>query len=309
MKASGGILMEVLAIIAVTFVLVYGALYFFSIPMPKQNKAPSYIAKGNKIGGDKDDHGCLVAAGYRWCADKNKCLRAWEETCLDIIQETFDRVSEQLTVGFRETVPVEFTWQFDRSGSVGELYLKGLRITAKRLTNSEYKEVIEFMDDDAFNRDLFNVNAATISGQTGYSKSNLGLVCLLGYVRSDFNGDEPLEAPDTGIAFERDVSLTCGLIDNITTPKLSDENLITKSLALKNEKKVSQTTVDISSITPEHARGVVRFEPGDSGNYGIFLAIKLSGQWTIAHDGNESPDCEGLNVLRFPKSMLIGVCE
>lgn len=33
------------------------------------------------IGGDKDEHGCLIAAGYSWCEDKQKCIRAWEEDC------------------------------------------------------------------------------------------------------------------------------------------------------------------------------------------------------------------------------------
>jgi len=33
------------------------------------------------IGGDKDEHGCLIAAGYTWCEAKQKCLRSWEEEC------------------------------------------------------------------------------------------------------------------------------------------------------------------------------------------------------------------------------------
>lgn len=33
------------------------------------------------IGGDKDEHGCLPAAGYTWCESKQKCLREWEEPC------------------------------------------------------------------------------------------------------------------------------------------------------------------------------------------------------------------------------------
>jgi len=33
------------------------------------------------IGGEKDSHGCLIAAGYSWCEAKQKCLRTWEEQC------------------------------------------------------------------------------------------------------------------------------------------------------------------------------------------------------------------------------------
>lgn len=33
------------------------------------------------IGGEKDKHGCLSAAGYTWCESKQRCLRVWEEGC------------------------------------------------------------------------------------------------------------------------------------------------------------------------------------------------------------------------------------
>lgn len=33
------------------------------------------------IGGDKDEHGCLIAAGYSWCEPRDKCLRTFEEIC------------------------------------------------------------------------------------------------------------------------------------------------------------------------------------------------------------------------------------
>lgn len=33
------------------------------------------------IGGDKDEGGCLIAAGYSYCEAKQKCIRPWEETC------------------------------------------------------------------------------------------------------------------------------------------------------------------------------------------------------------------------------------
>jgi putative hemolysin len=33
------------------------------------------------IGGDKDSHGCLIAAGYSWCEAKQECIRVFEENC------------------------------------------------------------------------------------------------------------------------------------------------------------------------------------------------------------------------------------
>ena len=44
-------------------------------PVEEKNNNPRLI------GGDKDEHGCLIAAGYSWCESKQKCLRSWEEIC------------------------------------------------------------------------------------------------------------------------------------------------------------------------------------------------------------------------------------
>ncbi|MFA5125980.1 MAG: DUF333 domain-containing protein [archaeon] len=49
-----------------------------------QTTGPIQIGDGNEpqlIGGDKDEHGCLIAAGYSWCELAQKCLRVWEEPC------------------------------------------------------------------------------------------------------------------------------------------------------------------------------------------------------------------------------------
>lgn len=43
---------------------------------------PSFDSRVPKIiGGDKDIHGCYIAAGYQWCESKHKCIRPWEESC------------------------------------------------------------------------------------------------------------------------------------------------------------------------------------------------------------------------------------
>ncbi len=36
------------------------------------------MRKTKLIGGDKDTHGCIGSAGYRWCAKTNRCERPWE---------------------------------------------------------------------------------------------------------------------------------------------------------------------------------------------------------------------------------------
>lgn len=36
--------------------------------------------KSNVVGNDKDSHGCIASAGYRWSIVQNKCVRPWEES-------------------------------------------------------------------------------------------------------------------------------------------------------------------------------------------------------------------------------------
>jgi hypothetical protein len=57
-------------------------------------------AKEKPIGGDTDAHGCLVGAGYQWCASKQKCLRAWEEYCEEFKEQfTIDSFEDCVAAG------------------------------------------------------------------------------------------------------------------------------------------------------------------------------------------------------------------
>lgn len=50
--------------------------------------ANSTFFKSQIIGGQKDEHGCLPAAGYSWCGAKNVCIRQWEEYCTSAVPKT-----------------------------------------------------------------------------------------------------------------------------------------------------------------------------------------------------------------------------
>lgn len=43
-----------------------------------QAPTPAQPAQPRAIGGDRDAHGCLVAAGYSWCERERACVRPWE---------------------------------------------------------------------------------------------------------------------------------------------------------------------------------------------------------------------------------------
>lgn len=35
----------------------------------------------NSYGSNRDEHGCIPSAGYKWCEDQQRCLRPWLEPC------------------------------------------------------------------------------------------------------------------------------------------------------------------------------------------------------------------------------------
>lgn len=63
-------------------------LYFFNqkenvLPVQSQEeKSPEKM-----VGADRDEHGCIASAGYSWCEAKSKCLRIWEETCYENLEQ------------------------------------------------------------------------------------------------------------------------------------------------------------------------------------------------------------------------------
>jgi len=69
----------VLAVIVVLSLIVAGSYAYRQLG--KSEKKENQDSGDELIGGQKDEHGCLVAAGYSWCEVKKKCLRTWEESC------------------------------------------------------------------------------------------------------------------------------------------------------------------------------------------------------------------------------------
>lgn len=53
--------------------MLIGLLTACSSPAPAPMPAPAAVP-----GADRDAHGCIGSAGYRWCARRQQCERPWE---------------------------------------------------------------------------------------------------------------------------------------------------------------------------------------------------------------------------------------
>lgn len=79
------------------------------------------------IGGDKDEYGCLIAAGYSWCEVKQKCLRSWEEECVKTISQDnsvdkkFESIADSVTFKVYENKELNYTVTYpDIANIVGD---------------------------------------------------------------------------------------------------------------------------------------------------------------------------------------------
>ncbi len=55
------------------------------------------------VGSDKEEHGCIGSAGYTWCEVKNKCLRTWEEECIEEEENNKKMTDEEAKQYFHAT--------------------------------------------------------------------------------------------------------------------------------------------------------------------------------------------------------------
>lgn len=79
-----------LAAAALIGLLIFGYFYYNSKEKTGENANLIQETENTNqlIGGDTDEYGCLIAAGYSWCESKEKCLRVWEEECPEAEEAT-----------------------------------------------------------------------------------------------------------------------------------------------------------------------------------------------------------------------------
>ncbi|MFC1742147.1 hypothetical protein ACFL3V_06435 [Nanoarchaeota archaeon] len=93
-----------------------------------------------QIGGDKDEHGCLPAAGYQWCPSTQACQRMWEEYC----EEYKDQFRGKEVSSFNECIAAGYPAMESyprQCRAQGKTFTE--EIKSKKLTMEEAKEIAE----------------------------------------------------------------------------------------------------------------------------------------------------------------------
>lgn len=289
----------------VIIIIVLAAGYYGYTVFNKPTVEP--VNNNQLIGGETDDHDCLIAAGYSWCETKQKCLRIWEEGCADNVFTIFSDLESTLGIDFTEQVSTDLKWIVEDEGGTKDLTLTGYSIQTTNLTPEQTQSIKDYFTNNGFSLDQYNVSAGTTSNLIGVYHKGFSLACTITSVFSDFDPEPAGYVPQTT---NQDVTVTCGLVNTLDLPIISAEKRIKQALAEKYDKKISEVQIEITEETENYAKGGVKFAPFDEGvGGGLFLATKINGTWELVFDGNGSVDCDHILSYGFPDSMMVGVCD
>ena len=129
------------------------------------------------IGGQRDEYGCLVSAGYSWCESSQKCMRLWEEGCDDEIFKLSEVIKEETGIDFIDQGENTFNWLIrDDAQNIIEKPIEGRRMKAINVDIEKSQQVEKFFDDNG-NQNTLNIADGVFAGLRGYTYHYM--VCLL----------------------------------------------------------------------------------------------------------------------------------
>ncbi len=152
------------------------------------------------IGGDKDEHDCLVAAGYTWCQKKEKCLKEWEEPCTqEKAFEILSQLKKQLNISFSGIGNTTFKLFFLSEESKGdgsplEKEISGKTISHENASNIESEEIENYFEKEKFSIDQYNVANGTFISKVAYKKENI--TCLITKTTVDYDQKNTSNTPN-----------------------------------------------------------------------------------------------------------------
>jgi hypothetical protein len=161
------------------------------------------LAEDQQVGGETDEYGCLVSAGYSWCDEKDKCVRIWEEGC-DNITTLLAELNNITSEAFSQLSDTSFEW---RGGNRGDTLIKvvGSSKTATAVTADMDYEIDHFFQSSGFIEDQFNLLDKTLPAK-GYQKETI--VCLVSSKKTDKNNPQAVSKRNP-----YDFIVKCGELD------------------------------------------------------------------------------------------------
>jgi hypothetical protein len=163
------------------------------------------------IGGQKDEHGCLVAAGYTWCGTSEKCVRVFEEFCPDTAMSMVSEIEKEAGIKMTKTENSIFNWLFADVDRLAQAEIVGIGFSAKDLNQAQFQPVDRIVGEK-MKADELNVADGVGSEVRGY---------IDGYMACLFEKTLKSGTMDAGMW---DVDLKCGYFN----PNSGKMNILNK---------------------------------------------------------------------------------
>jgi hypothetical protein len=143
------------------------------------------------------------------------------------------------------------------------------------------------------------------------NKRTISILSLLFVLTVAFTGCEEVETEepsDMNGPVQQDVREQTEeepMEEQAAQPEDEDQTMLIKqAFSDKYGNPVDEVSVEISSSTDTHMRGVVKIGPPGTISGGMFLAAKVNDEWMIVHDGQGVYTCAEVAPFNFPEEMI-----
>lgn len=145
------------------------------------------VIEEQAIGGQRDDHGCLIGGGHSWCEASQRCIRLWEEGCDDEIFKLSEIIKTETGVNFIDQGEYTFNWLIrDEDENVFEKLIEGRRMEANNVDIEKLQEIEEFFQSNG-NENMLNVADGVSAGLRGYTYHYM--VCVFSWQQEGESAD------------------------------------------------------------------------------------------------------------------------
>jgi len=129
----------------------------------------------------------------------DECFNGSECVSLDEISNLLENLEQETGIDFSEIQDVEFKWIVKVDPTITEETVVGKGFEANRISSEQYDSVEQFLKNNGFEVDLYNITDGLFTGLVGYKKDQI--VCTVS------GGSTPQE-PDI-----KDIKVKCGKLE------------------------------------------------------------------------------------------------
>jgi len=150
----------------------------------------------------------------------DKCFNGSECVSLNKVSVLLEDLEQETGIDFSEAQPVDFKWIVKVNPKVEEEAVSGKGFEAIRISSEQYDSIEQFLKDNGFEVDLYNIAAGTISELTGYIKGKT--VCTVAGGFTGYKEGESQWVP-TDTDNDWDTTIKCGKVEKTKTEYATED--------------------------------------------------------------------------------------